>query len=74
MQHLNDVLKRFYELSTRLRDIGYVVEIELCSQDEAGYDWIISGGKEFDVIEKSGDKEYEGLSADEVLQRLEAAR
>lgn len=69
-----DVLKRFYELSTRLRDIGYVVEIELCSQDEAGYDWIISGGKEFDVIEKSGDKEYEGLSVDEVLQRLEAAR
>ena len=68
------VLKNCYELSARLRDNGYIVELELCSHDEAGYGWIISGGKEFDLIEKLSGKEIKGLSIAEVLKRLEAAR
>jgi len=69
-----EVLKDCYDLAGRLRDSGYVVELELCSQDESGYSWIISGGKDFDVIEKSSGKESKGLLRAEVVKRLEAAR
>jgi len=68
-----DVLKGCYDLSSRLREVGNVVELELCSQDEAAYSWVISGGKEFNVIEKSSGKEIKDLTIDEVLQRLEAS-
>jgi histidyl-tRNA synthetase len=69
-----DVLKGCYDLATGLRASGYVVELELRSQDEAGYSWIIRGGKDFSVIDKYSGKEYKGLSNADVMQRLEAAR
>jgi histidyl-tRNA synthetase len=69
-----DVLKVCYDLAGRLRERGYVVELELRSLDDAGYSWIISGGKDFSVIDNYSGKEYKGLSSADVLQRLEAAQ
>jgi len=69
-----DILKGCYDLSARLRDIGYITELVLCSQDEAVYTWIISGGRDFDIIEKLSGTEHKGLSSTEVVKRLEATR
>jgi len=69
-----DVLKVCYDLAGRLRERGYVVELELRPLDDAGYSWIIGGGKDFSVIDKYSGKEYKGLSIADVLQRLEAAQ